>query len=81
MSETTGADLITDRTLIIVFASVFISSGIGPLVRLLGHGHPLVNIVAALIGASLAMCEAREVQKRIKEAELLGTGFVPGFFG
>lgn len=84
MNETESLELITDRTLVAVFFSVFISSGTAPVLELIGYSHPAIQIGGVLIGATIAMTEARKVRTRIDEAKeqaLLGTGFAPGFFG
>jgi hypothetical protein len=81
MSDSDPPELITNRTLWVVFLSVVVSSGTGPAFQLLGYGHPLISIAGALVGAGLATYEAREVQKRIDQAAVLGTGFAPGFGG
>lgn len=54
------------------------------MLELLGYTHPVLSIIGAIIGALIAVWEARKVQEKINEAKeraLLGTEMFPGLYG
>jgi len=84
MEELEIKNVITDKTLAIVFFAVLIGSGTGPTFELLGFTHPIIPLFGAVAGAAITVYEAKKVRERIQEAKdaaLLGSGFAPGFYG
>lgn len=84
MEELEIKDVITDKTLAMVFFAVLIGSGTGPAFELLGYTHPEIPFLGAVAGAAIAVYEAKKVRERIQEAKdaaLRAGGLAPGFSG